>query len=163
MVPLEKFGVFLRLVPAFEQWTQRGRCIIENSGELAFLRFNIHPNVQTSVPSPQSSGPQAPAPMASVPQPLSSQPLPLPYAPSPSLPPKIICFETFPVHFYAAQPMLPQECYTGAGNVYRGFIKITESGKLCQNWNSQTPHKHKWTPEKYVLYYFNEPFFICLK
>ena len=55
------------------------------------------------------------------------------------------------LHFYAVQPMQPQECYTGTGNAYRGYIEITESGKLCQNWNLQKPHEHKWTPEKYVF------------
>ena len=43
--------------------------------------------------------------------------------------------------FYAAQI-----CYTGNGKDYRGDIKITESGKLCQDWTSQTPHKHNYTP-----------------
>ena len=49
------------------------------------------------------------------------------------------------IHFYAAQ-----ECYTGNWNAYRGNISITERGKLCQNWNSQKPHTHEWTPEKYA-------------
>jgi len=42
-----------------------------------------------------------------------------------------------------------QECYTGNGVAYRGYINITESGKLCQNWNTQTPHTHEWTPENH--------------
>jgi len=40
-----------------------------------------------------------------------------------------------------------QECYTGNGDAYRGNISITESGKLCQNWNSQIPHTHESTPD----------------
>ena len=48
--------------------------------------------------------------------------------------------------FYAEQV-----CYTGNGNDYRGDIKITESGKMCQDWTLQTPHKHDYTPLVYVL------------
>ena len=42
-----------------------------------------------------------------------------------------------------------QECYTGNGDAYRGYATITETGKLCQNWNLQKPHTQKWT-EKYA-------------
>jgi len=41
------------------------------------------------------------------------------------------------------------DCYEGNGSGYRGRKATTVSGRKCQNWNSQTPHKHKWTPEKY--------------
>ena len=51
------------------------------------------------------------------------------------------------IHFYAVQ-----ECYRGGTNGadYRGYIGHTKSGKVCQNWNSQKPHTHEWTPEKYA-------------
>uniref|UniRef100_A0A8C9ZSJ6 Plasminogen n=1 Tax=Sander lucioperca TaxID=283035 RepID=A0A8C9ZSJ6_SANLU len=40
-------------------------------------------------------------------------------------------------------------CATGEGKVYRGTIAVTESGKTCQSWSSQTPHKHNRSPENY--------------
>uniref|UniRef100_A0A3P8SZL4 Kringle domain-containing protein n=1 Tax=Amphiprion percula TaxID=161767 RepID=A0A3P8SZL4_AMPPE len=40
-------------------------------------------------------------------------------------------------------------CATGEGAAYRGTIAVTESGKACQSWSTQTPHKHNRTPENY--------------
>ncbi|XP_049613820.1 plasminogen [Syngnathus scovelli] len=40
-------------------------------------------------------------------------------------------------------------CATGEGSAYRGTIAVTESGKTCQSWSSQTPHKHNRSPENY--------------
>ncbi|XP_056873094.1 plasminogen isoform X1 [Takifugu flavidus] len=40
-------------------------------------------------------------------------------------------------------------CFTGEGGSYRGTIGVTESGKTCQSWSSQTPHKHNRTPDNY--------------
>ncbi|XP_034556150.1 plasminogen [Notolabrus celidotus] len=40
-------------------------------------------------------------------------------------------------------------CITGEGGGYRGTIAVTESGKRCQSWSSQTPHKHNRTPDNY--------------
>ncbi|KAM9435218.1 plasminogen [Clarias gariepinus] len=40
-------------------------------------------------------------------------------------------------------------CATGDGNSYRGKIAVTISGKTCQTWSSQVPHKHSRTPENY--------------
>nr|XP_055041453.1 plasminogen-like [Misgurnus anguillicaudatus] len=47
-------------------------------------------------------------------------------------------------------PIVPElTCFTGEGLYYRGTISVTSSGKTCQKWTSQTPHKHAVTPEKY--------------
>ncbi|XP_014833442.1 PREDICTED: plasminogen-like isoform X3 [Poecilia mexicana] len=40
-------------------------------------------------------------------------------------------------------------CITGNGESYRGTIAVTTSGKKCQRWASQTPHRHDYTPESY--------------
>lgn len=40
-------------------------------------------------------------------------------------------------------------CTSGEGSAYRGTIAVTESGKTCQRWSSQTPHKHNRTPDNY--------------
>lgn len=40
-------------------------------------------------------------------------------------------------------------CYTGEGGAYRGTIAVTETGKRCQSWSAQTPHKHNRTPDNY--------------
>lgn len=44
-------------------------------------------------------------------------------------------------------------CATGEGASYRGTISVTETGKKCQAWSSQTPHKHSRTPENYPCKY----------
>ena len=36
------------------------------------------------------------------------------------------------------------DSYYGAGAYYQGYVNVTRSGLVCQNWNSQSPHKHKW-------------------
>ncbi|XP_044024914.1 plasminogen [Siniperca chuatsi] len=40
-------------------------------------------------------------------------------------------------------------CATGDGGAYRGTIAVTESGKTCQSWSSQTPHQHNRSPDNY--------------
>ena len=46
-------------------------------------------------------------------------------------------------HFYP-------ECYTkAAAQDYRGHVQVTASGKACQEWTSQSPHKHSRTPTNY--------------
>ncbi|XP_041108499.1 plasminogen-like [Polyodon spathula] len=40
-------------------------------------------------------------------------------------------------------------CATGDGSSYRGTVSVTENGKICQAWDSHTPHKHSRTSENY--------------
>uniref|UniRef100_A0A3B3YGC1 Kringle domain-containing protein n=1 Tax=Poecilia mexicana TaxID=48701 RepID=A0A3B3YGC1_9TELE len=54
--------------------------------------------------------------------------------------------------FPASEPpsIMPElSCITGNGESYRGTIAVTTSGKKCQRWASQTPHRHDYTPESY--------------
>ncbi|XP_035682626.1 apolipoprotein(a)-like [Branchiostoma floridae] len=37
----------------------------------------------------------------------------------------------------------------GDGASYRGTVSVTETGKTCQRWDSQTPHGHEYTTAKY--------------
>ncbi|XP_038623659.1 plasminogen-like isoform X2 [Tachyglossus aculeatus] len=41
------------------------------------------------------------------------------------------------------------QCLVGKGDTYRGKIAVTASGKTCQRWSEQTPHKHSRTPENF--------------
>ncbi|EDV29497.1 uncharacterized protein TRIADDRAFT_51898 [Trichoplax adhaerens] len=40
-------------------------------------------------------------------------------------------------------------CYTGNGVYYRGSITKTISGYNCQQWKSNSPHNHSYSPSKY--------------
>ncbi|XP_035684677.1 plasminogen-like [Branchiostoma floridae] len=42
-----------------------------------------------------------------------------------------------------------QDCQEGSGASYRGKVPVTTTGKVCQRWNSQTPHGHSKTPANY--------------
>ncbi|XP_053566915.1 plasminogen [Bombina bombina] len=47
-------------------------------------------------------------------------------------------------------PSIPGvQCLSGNGENYRGNIALTASGKRCQEWSSQIPHKHTRTPDNY--------------
>ncbi|XP_066171952.1 plasminogen-like isoform X1 [Sylvia atricapilla] len=41
------------------------------------------------------------------------------------------------------------QCKRGIGTDYRGTEAKTQTGILCQKWTEKTPHKPKYTPEKY--------------
>ncbi|CAL8316864.1 unnamed protein product [Boreogadus saida] len=49
------------------------------------------------------------------------------------------------------QPTVTPEltCVSDEGKAYRGTIATTVSGKTCQRWSSQLPHKHNRAPENY--------------
>ncbi|XP_008103243.1 hepatocyte growth factor-like protein isoform X1 [Anolis carolinensis] len=40
-------------------------------------------------------------------------------------------------------------CFRLKGENYRGSVNVTTSGIPCQRWDSQTPHRHHFLPEKY--------------
>lgn len=42
------------------------------------------------------------------------------------------------------------ECMRCNGETYRGPMDHTESGKACQRWDSQKPHKHTYQPHRYT-------------
>ena len=39
------------------------------------------------------------------------------------------------------------DCFYGLGVGYRGNVNITRSGRTCQAWNSQCPHRHWRIPQ----------------
>ncbi|CAJ0938479.1 unnamed protein product [Ranitomeya imitator] len=40
-------------------------------------------------------------------------------------------------------------CFSGRGEGYRGKAALTTYGIPCQRWDSQTPHQHRFLPDKY--------------
>ncbi|CAH1271080.1 HGF [Branchiostoma lanceolatum] len=42
-----------------------------------------------------------------------------------------------------------QDCQEGNGASNRGKVPLTNTGKICQRWDSQTPHGHSKTPANY--------------
>merc|ERR1712121_188014 len=44
-----------------------------------------------------------------------------------------------------AQTLTPDiDCYVGNGAGYKGEVAVTVAGAVCQEWASQTPHKHSY-------------------
>lgn len=41
-------------------------------------------------------------------------------------------------------------CFRGKGEGYRGTANTTTAGVPCQRWDAQTPHPHRFAPEKYA-------------
>ncbi|XP_072512606.1 plasminogen [Salminus brasiliensis] len=82
------------------------------------------------------------------------------YCRNPDGEPKPWCFTESPAKRWEFCPVprctsppptiVPQlTCITGDGSTYRGTVAVTESGKTCQTWASQFPHKHSRTPDNY--------------
>nr|XP_031326194.1 hepatocyte growth factor-like protein [Camelus dromedarius] len=45
-----------------------------------------------------------------------------------------------------ADDVRPEDCYHGAGELYRGSVSKTRKGVRCQRWSAETPHKPQFTP-----------------
>ncbi|XP_078616566.1 uncharacterized protein LOC144884896 isoform X2 [Branchiostoma floridae x Branchiostoma japonicum] len=45
--------------------------------------------------------------------------------------------------------LLTESCQEGNGTSYRGTVAVTETGRTCQRWDSQTPHGHNYTAAVY--------------
>jgi len=39
---------------------------------------------------------------------------------------------------------ISKECFIGDSKDYSGSLSVTESGRTCQPWNANSPHKHGW-------------------
>ncbi|XP_066292607.1 uncharacterized protein [Branchiostoma lanceolatum] len=62
------------------------------------------------------------------------------------------CYTTDPGtrHEYCDIPVCDAElCQVAFEASYRGAVAVTETGKTCQRWDSQTPHDHSYTPDDY--------------
>ncbi|XP_078383581.1 uncharacterized protein LOC144666103 isoform X2 [Oculina patagonica] len=55
--------------------------------------------------------------------------------------------ECYQYHFIPGDDTKSTDCYHGIGIGYRGNVNITRSGRTCQAWNSQCPHRHWRIPE----------------
>ncbi|EHB14811.1 Hepatocyte growth factor-like protein [Heterocephalus glaber] len=49
-------------------------------------------------------------------------------------------------------------CFRGKGEGYRGLANTTTTGVPCQHWDAQSPHQHRFLPEKYVCKDLRENF-----
>ncbi|XP_049633304.1 hepatocyte growth factor-like protein isoform X1 [Suncus etruscus] len=50
------------------------------------------------------------------------------------------------------------KCFRGKGESYRGTANTTTAGIPCQRWDAQSPHQHRFVPEKYACKDLRENF-----
>ncbi|XP_073230391.1 angiopoietin-1 receptor-like [Porites lutea] len=58
--------------------------------------------------------------------------------------------ECYQSHALPGDKTRSTDCYHGIGVGYRGEVNITRSGRSCQRWISQCPHRHLRIPEDVV-------------
>ncbi|KAI8486239.1 hypothetical protein Bbelb_359550 [Branchiostoma belcheri] len=63
----------------------------------------------------------------------------------------LVCPELCPVRHGSRQSPRVTElsCQYADGASYRGTVSVTNTGKTCQRWDSQTPHEHTRTHGAY--------------
>ncbi|XP_027652786.2 plasminogen-like isoform X4 [Falco peregrinus] len=71
------------------------------------------------------------------------------FSASTGMPKSLICMDLPQNTMHLPVSGLGSQCLSGKGENYRGRIAVTESGKACQPWNTQFPHKHGWIPDRY--------------
>ncbi|KAJ7337778.1 hypothetical protein OS493_007934 [Desmophyllum pertusum] len=57
------------------------------------------------------------------------------------------CYQYYPLQ---GDDTRSTDCYYDIGVGYRGNVNITQSGRTCQSWSSQCPHRHWRTPKDVV-------------
>ena len=104
------------------------------------------PPIEPPSPPPPSASPAPPGAPPAPPLPPGPPP-PSPPPPEPRSPPGPPKPPTPP------PPPPAAECLYGAkGYTYRGTQSTTKSGARCQDWSSQTPNVHDWTPDAAPAY-----------
>uniref|UniRef100_A0A8C5JDC7 Kringle domain-containing protein n=1 Tax=Junco hyemalis TaxID=40217 RepID=A0A8C5JDC7_JUNHY len=73
------------------------------------------------------------------------------YCRNPDGEPRPWCFTTSPTKRweYCDIPRCRRQCLSGRGEDYRGTISVTESGNTCQEWSSQSPHRHTFISQDF--------------
>ncbi|XP_078693756.1 plasminogen-like [Branchiostoma floridae x Branchiostoma belcheri] len=72
------------------------------------------------------------------------------YCRNPDSEPGVWCYTTdLSSRFELCDVPACARCQVGDGAFYRGTVSMTNTGKTCQRWDSQTPHQHSKTPANY--------------
>ncbi|KAI8509523.1 hypothetical protein Bbelb_133710 [Branchiostoma belcheri] len=74
------------------------------------------------------------------------------YCRNPDGEPRVWCYTTDPnSRWELCDVPSCVSCQYADGASYRGTVSVTNTGKTCQRWDSQTPHEHIKTPDVYPL------------
>ncbi|XP_066292800.1 apolipoprotein(a)-like [Branchiostoma lanceolatum] len=71
------------------------------------------------------------------------------YCRNPDGEPGVWCFVDAPEGWELCDVPVCATCQVGDGVSYRGPVSVTNTGKTCQRWDSQTPHTTSVTPANY--------------